>query len=420
MALLCCCVGLASGEVESSGGCDAALYVPPPYAGTVLFGSTQGTPGFDNKCSSSSSEDGGTHFYIITPDSGSRVNVTTCHADTTFDTFLAVYTGDDCNHLSCVAYNDDSCSSSSSFVSFVASAEEYWIMVSGYSTHEGEYELSIYEEVQQPVNGCQEAVTIHGPFYQPVTLYDSIEELPLEPIPCSVSSNNGGNWYMIYPSLNSNVTVTTCTQNGVSLDTIVAVFQGDSCSDLSCLVSNDDHCTYYSLLSTVTFVARSPMYYVYVAGYGSATGGYYLTIAEEAGHISPPTFSYGTNCDNAVTIHSTGTSTTYNTANGEVYNYLCGLNTVSPSFWFKFTPSHTDTYVFSTCNASTNFDTVIAVMSGDCDDLTCEATNDDSSCSTNSVASTVAPSLTSGRTYYIAVAGYSGHAGDFELTVARD
>jgi hypothetical protein len=162
------------------------------------------------------------------------------------------------------------------------------------------------------------------------------------------------------------------------------------------------------------------MYYVYVAGYGSATGGYYLTIAEEAGHMSPPASSSGTNCESAVVVHQTGTSPTYNTAEGQVYSSFCGLHTSGPTFWFKFTPSHSDTYIISTCNSATTMDTVLAVSSGSCDSLTCVATNDDHSCSSNSYSSTVYVDFTANRSYYITVSGYGSAVGDFVLTIERD
>lgn len=151
IALLCCCVGLAHAEGESAGGCNNAIFVQPPYTGGVVFGDTRAAQGFTNKCSGSSDEDCGTLFYIITPDSGSRVNVTTCHDGTDFDTVLAVYSGTDCSNLQCVLYNDDFCQGGASFISFAANSGQYWID----SGSEGEFEMSFYEEVQQPSNGCQ-------------------------------------------------------------------------------------------------------------------------------------------------------------------------------------------------------------------------------------------------------------------------
>lgn len=194
-AALLCCVGLASAQ-DASGGCANAVYVPPPYYGTQLYGDTRGETGYKNKCSSVNAPDSGSQFYIITPSYGSRVNISTCYPDTQFDTFLAVYTGDDCDDLKCTFVNGDSpsCLNGASFISFKATVDQYWVMVTGYSDREGKYEMTIYEEDVQPPEACTEAVIIQGPYYEPVTLYDTIVDNPVEPLPCDVNSNYGGNW----------------------------------------------------------------------------------------------------------------------------------------------------------------------------------------------------------------------------------
>ena len=95
----------ASAEVLSSGGCDNALFIPGPYDGQVVYGDTTNAPTYSNTCDLNSN--GGTYFYVISPEAGSPMNITTCHSDTTFDTVLAVYQGASCNSLQCVTTNDD-------------------------------------------------------------------------------------------------------------------------------------------------------------------------------------------------------------------------------------------------------------------------------------------------------------------------
>ena len=73
----------------------------------------------------------------------------------------------------------------------------------------------------------------------------------------------------------------------------------------------------------------------------------------------------------------------------------------------------------STCSAVTEFDTAIAIYSGDCDALTCVAGNDDApGCDFWEFASTLRWTSIPGTVYYITVGTYpEALPGPFELTV---
>jgi hypothetical protein len=91
-----------------------------------------------------------------------------------------------------------------------------------------------------------------------------------------------GVWYKI-AGRRELVTLSLCNSD---YDTQIAVFSGD-CSDLNCVVRNDDAC---NRGSEVTFLANGGEdYYVYVHGYQFATGTYELAVSCEAVDCPPPT-----------------------------------------------------------------------------------------------------------------------------------
>jgi len=78
---------------------------------------------------------------------GEDVTVSTCSANTTFDTKLGVFSGD-CNALVCVGGNDDdsNCSSSgtrSTYSFYGQAGVAYYIYVTAFSTNTGDFDLSI-------------------------------------------------------------------------------------------------------------------------------------------------------------------------------------------------------------------------------------------------------------------------------------
>ena len=72
----------------------------------------------------------------------------------------------------------------------------------------------------------------------------------------------------------------------------------------------------------------------------------------------------------------------------------------------------------STCNEHTDFDTIISIYTGTCDDLTCVA-NDDDSCGFVDGASIAEFDSTLGTIYYLVVHGYLGAVGDYGISVTE-
>ena len=84
-----------------------------------------------------------------------------------------------------------------------------------------------------------------------------------------------GRWHTIVGN-GLSIQLTTCA--AVGFDTKIGVFSG-SCAALTCVASNDDAaCSFSGLRSTVTFQTQNGVtYYIYVTGFGTASGAYQLT-----------------------------------------------------------------------------------------------------------------------------------------------
>lgn len=93
----------------------------------------------------------------------------------------------------------------------------------------------------------------------------------------------------------------------------------------------------------------------------------------------------------------------------------CGPAVSAPGVWYSVIGTGR-TLTAATCGRGTDFDTILTVYCGSCDDLVCAAANDDG-CESQSRVSWCSQA---GRKYFVFVHGFDGAVGDFELTVTGD
>jgi hypothetical protein len=87
-----------------------------------------------------------------------------------------------------------------------------------------------------------------------------------------------------------------------------------------------------------------------------------------------------------------------------------------PSVWYTLTPASSGLVTLTLCDAATDYDTTIAVYTGSAvNALTSVASDDDTGCSPNGLASSVSFTATATVPYRIAVTGYSAEQGHFRL-----
>ncbi|HKP18226.1 MAG TPA: metallophosphoesterase [Gaiellaceae bacterium] len=203
-----------------------------------------------------------------------------------FNTVLAVYTGDSVNALSLVASNDDvSATDRSSSVTFVARADTtYWIAVDGYRgasgpAGSGEYELDwelLGSDPALPPNDdlatARPITGQHGP--SPASNLTATKQAG-EP---NHAGNPGGAsvWFKYTAPSSGPIYFDT---PGSSFDTLLAVYTGTTYADLRQIAANDniqyDHWWPNGQYreSFVSFTAQQgATYYVAVDGYAAAGG----------------------------------------------------------------------------------------------------------------------------------------------------
>jgi hypothetical protein len=90
----------------------------------------------------------------------------------------------------------------------------------------------------------------------------------------SCGLNNGfGIWYKIKPyTYNANLFASTCFNGGTNFDTVITVYQGDSCRPKVCVKQNDENDDVtIAKCSFVDFtVSQSTAYWIFVDGAGAA------------------------------------------------------------------------------------------------------------------------------------------------------
>jgi protocatechuate 3,4-dioxygenase beta subunit len=148
-------------EVTGNGNCGAAYgplpvntlesaSVPGRQLSSIAAGSTVGAaipPAMDS-CSGLTVS-GPTAWFTV-KGTGGVMTASTCHPGTTYDSKLSVYKGTNCNLLTCIASNDDATVGSCPFNSLFSTASWnsgrdviYYILVHGFATRTGDFELSV-------------------------------------------------------------------------------------------------------------------------------------------------------------------------------------------------------------------------------------------------------------------------------------
>ena len=246
----------------------------------------------------------------------------------------------------------------------------------------------------------------------PLTLFGSTAQAPRYADACQ--DNSPTVWYTLQPDPYANITFTTCNSY-TNFDTVLNLRTG-VCTNLQCLMSNDNVCSSYG--STITFSsAPDMMYFLSVSGVNGATGNYEL-IVSTTGSADPtcaeavflpgpylePMRIVGSNQNSVVSVLNS-----------------CGLQSNDRSVWYHLSPLPGSPMVVSTCSDSTDFDTVLSIFQGTCGSLQCVMSNDNN-CTTsygNMLASTIHFTPTS-NSYYAVVSGKGGSEGYYQLYLRQE
>jgi hypothetical protein len=211
-------------------------------------------------------------------------------------------------------------------------------------------------------------------------------------------------WYAWTAPADGRATVSTCFTP--SLDTVLAVYTGDSLAALNEVAADDDGCGAQSI---VTFQAGAgTVYRIAVDGVAGQTG----DVAVEL-RLAPLNDDFGA----AEVLAGDGGSIAgmtvgASTEDDEPEHYF---GSGYPSVWYSWTAPSSGWATFETCGSG--YDSVLAVYVGSqLTDLANVAADDDG-CAPGSRVSFEA---TAGTAYAVAVAGYAGSTGEFTLAWNRN
>jgi len=212
-------------------------------------------------------------------------------------------------------------------------------------------------------------------------------------------------WFSYVATCTGNVTFDTCTAPH-SFDTVLQVFSGD-CNGLTSLGCSDDFCGTGS--SVTASLAVGQRYLIRVGGYVGATGTFGIGVwgcgsANECVGAIP------------LLIGGNGPFRT-SLATSSAPGWSCGNG--GNDLWFSYQVPAWTSVTFDTCNAVTNYDTMVEVFTGSCGSLTSVACSDDSSCSFSSYHSNATATTTGPTTFLVRVGGYGGATGTFVLDVMQ-
>ncbi len=213
-----------------------------------------------------------------------------------------------------------------------------------------------------------------------------------------------GVWYVI---AGDGSVVTVSTDNaGTDFDTRIGYT--DACGNAGIDYDEDggeDYVSgYTSVLTFATLIGTD--YYIYVGGYsGTTTGNFELSVT----CVTPPPTPANDSCENAIEVFCNDaiSATTDGSSNAGA------VSGIGNGVWYMYTGDN-QTVTVATCSSTSNFDTEIAVFTGDCNNRIDIGSNDDAC----SPYSEIAFEAWAGLTYYIYVGHYNGSTtGDFDLTV---
>ena len=221
--------------------------------------------------------------------------------------------------------------------------------------------------------------------------------------PTTHGATTSTKWYAYTPSSSGFLTVDT---NGSSFDTVLGVFTGSSVSALTTRATNDDGGDGFSSLVSFS-VSTGTTYFVQVGAWSSGSTGS-ITVNWSLGAAS---------CFGSPINDSLSCATVLNTSSGTIYadNYSATLEPSEPgtaricaSVWYKVTPTGSGTANFDTDGSS--FDTVLTLyqsssVTGTYGALSFVSESDDYS-DTDRTSYLGGQTISSGRTYFIRVAGY--------------
>ena len=334
-------------------------------------------------------------WYKLSTETGLLTDYTISLCGSDFDTKISVYSGD-CGNLVCEEANEDFCGTQSEVAFQGDGNTTYYILIHGEGV--GNYTLNVDCVPVPPVNDeCVSAI--------PLVCGDSITGQTTD------ATDSGGNdapdeFYTYTGNGEPELIVVSLCENTV-YDSVLRVY--DSCDLSNELFFDDDFCGSQSQISFTS--DGTTTYYIMVEGFGNESGNYTLNLTCQTPILNDE-------CEGAIPIAcgETLNGTTFG-ANGdnETAPY-CSAPIISPGVWYKFSDDSGIVNDFTLSLCGSDFDTQLAVYTGECGNLICEIGNDDF-CVAGSQVSFQGDGNTD---YYFLIHAYGGDTGNYIINLECD
>lgn len=238
---------------------------------------------------------------------------------------------------------------------------------------------------------------------------------------CVDDNMSAGAWFSVQGT-GTELRTFTCRGSFFSFDTVITVYEGSSCSDLTCVGRDDNACGIQSIFAWNSQLGAQ--YFIVVSG-GSAddSGDYQLNVLAGQNFTESPTRSPSAVpendlCDSAMSLamldlEDGGPVKIPGSTKAASFDDapLCGTGNTGPGTWYTMMGDGSIMTV-DTCEA--NFDTKLSIYAGSsCAALTCVEGNDDSCARGSSVTF---PTL-QGENYWFLVHGFGVDVGDYTLSI---
>lgn len=214
-------------------------------------------------------------WWTWTPASSGPVIIST--VGSSFDTVLAIYTGEQLNNLTTVTSDDDSGGNGTSLVQFNAVAgTAYQIAVDGWSSSAGGSIVLNLNQTTPPANdNFANRIVLSGATATGNSLTDAATAESGEPIHHNPSSRKTVWWSWTAPAAGT-VTISTI---GSNFDTVLAIYTGNSLGSLALVTSDDEGGG--NNTSRVSFTTAAGItYQIAVDGWSTASGTVVLNVSQ--------------------------------------------------------------------------------------------------------------------------------------------
>nr|MCH9661290.1 T9SS type A sorting domain-containing protein [Bacteroidota bacterium] len=257
--------------------CDGALAIAcgDTLAGTTL-NATDDT-GAAPDCDTTTSAPGVWYVYEDTSGFPSDILVSTCSANTDYDTKISVYTGD-CGAppLTCVAGNDDSanCTDFQSEVEFQSDGNTtFYILVHGFNGDQGDFDITMTCTIVPPPNdeiaNAIDLDEVGCPFTDTDVVMPGATTEDGNPTDCNIDGANGV-WYKLTPTGDGFIRGTVGTPAGVTSVTFYTAPNESSTEDELVLVDWFENQCFPNVTARIPAVAGQS-YYCFVVNSGGVT-----------------------------------------------------------------------------------------------------------------------------------------------------